>query len=219
MKLYADANIEKAAFLSYETPDLIEIFTTWSQQGHDYLKLTVHRIDSKISFKNIEIKFLSIASAHSLSVSPNSKLWVVAQNNEIYIGKLPSLHAIRHLLAEDKFVTATCCHPFEDCIVVGNNIGGLIILRNVFEKRPVRGIYHWHTLPINCCLFSHGGTHLYSGGNECVLVKWVVETPAHKQFLPRVMAPIKHIAISSDNTQVAYAMANNSKLILQRNNR
>lgn len=50
---------------------------------------------------------------------------------------------------------------------------------------------------------------MYTGGGECVLVKWVLANPHQKSFLPRLPAPIKHLTIAPDNLYVAVSTLDN----------
>lgn len=58
------------------------------------------------------------------------------------------------------------------------------------------------------------GGHMYTGGGECVLVKWVLANPHHKSFLPRLPAPIKHLTIAPDNLYVAVSTLDNGTWIV-----
>lgn len=62
-------------------------------------------------------------------------------------------------------------------------------------------------------MFVTGG-HMYTGGGECVLVKWTLANPLHKSFLPRLPAPIKHLTIAPDNLYVAVSTLDNGKIFL-----
>lgn len=55
---------------------------------------------------------------------------------------------------------------------------------------------------------------MYTGGGECVLVKWTLANPQHKSFLPRLPAPIKHLTIAPDNLYVAVSTLDNGKVLL-----
>lgn len=53
---------------------------------------------------------------------------------------------------------------------------------------------------------------MYTGGGECVLVKWVLANPHLKSFLPRLPAPIKHLTIAPDNLYVAVSTLDNGMI-------
>lgn len=55
---------------------------------------------------------------------------------------------------------------------------------------------------------------MYTGGGECVLVKWTLANPLNKSFLPRLPAPIKHLTIAPDNLYVAVSTLDNGKALL-----
>lgn len=55
---------------------------------------------------------------------------------------------------------------------------------------------------------------MYTGGGECVLVKWTISNANNKSFLPRLPAPIKHLTIAPGNIFVAISTYDNGKLTL-----
>lgn len=57
---------------------------------------------------------------------------------------------------------------------------------------------------------------MYSGGGERVLVRWNLEATNVRNFLPRLPAPILHLAVSPNNQAVAIATQDNgeSQLVL-----
>lgn len=81
-------------------------------------------------------------------------------------------------------------------------------------KNASRAVYHWHTLPVRSLSFSSSGTNFYSGAGECVLVKWYLDNPNHKEFLPRIPSTIEHIRVSDGNQFIAVATADNAVRIL-----
>lgn len=54
---------------------------------------------------------------------------------------------------------------------------------------------------------------MYTGGGECVLVKWLLSNPQNKSFLPRLPAPIRHLTIAPGNIYVAISTVDNGKYI------
>ncbi|CBZ55367.1 putative WD domain, G-beta repeat-containing protein [Neospora caninum Liverpool] len=55
-------------------------------------------------------------------------------------------------------------------------------------------ILHWHAHAVTALAFSADGMLLLSGGEEGVLVLWHIRQAFHRQFLPRLGAPIFHIS-------------------------
>lgn len=58
------------------------------------------------------------------------------------------------------------------------------------------------------------GNYIYTGGSECVLVKWIVGNPHQKSFLPRLPAPIKHLTIAPDNLYIAVSTLDNGIIVV-----
>ena len=50
---------------------------------------------------------------------------------------------------------------------------------------------------------------MFTGGGECVLVKWLLSNPQNKSFLPRLPAPIRHLTIAPENIYVAVSTLDN----------
>lgn len=61
----------------------------------------------------------------------------------------------------------------------------------------------------NSYVISFLGSSMYSGGGEHVLVKWHLEKPNTRYFLPRLSADIVHISVSCNNELVAVATLDN----------
>lgn len=55
---------------------------------------------------------------------------------------------------------------------------------------------HWHAHAVHSLHFSPDGSHLYSGGEEAVLVGWNLRVGDHKQFLPRLGGTVRQLAYS-----------------------
>lgn len=108
-------------------------------------------------------------------------------------------------------LTCLALHPNEDCIATGTQCGKILIWYNFFaDDEPTKTTLHWHCLPVMSLCFTTEGSHLLSGGHECVLVKWMYKT-GHKDFKPRLGSQIKEIKCSRDNTIYALEHFDNSK--------
>lgn len=110
--------------------------------------------------------------------------------------------------------TCIAGHPEEECVATGDSTGRVVVWRSLFQTRPYTAVFHWHTLPVTEIAFSKSGGHMYTGGGECVLVKWTLANPQHKSFLPRLPAPIKHLTIAPDNLYVAVSTLDNGIVIV-----
>ncbi|XP_003708110.1 WD repeat-containing protein l(2)05287 isoform X1 [Megachile rotundata] len=110
--------------------------------------------------------------------------------------------------------TCIAGHPEEECVATGDSTGRVVVWRGLFQTRPCTAVYHWHTLPVTEIAFSKSGTHMYTGGGECVLVKWVLANSHQKSFLPRLPAPIKHLTIAPNNLYVAVSTLDNGIVVV-----
>ncbi len=130
----------------------------------------------------------------------------------------------RHMTDERKF-TCVALHKEKVIMATGDISGRILILHDFVNRvRPVKTVYHWHTLAVNSVCFSseglfilrfpfyycifnfcfpnHLGEYLYSGGSENVMVKWRLGM-SRKQCLPRMGSSIKFIVNAPDNICVA----------------
>uniref|UniRef100_A0A0A9XS32 WD repeat-containing protein 75 n=1 Tax=Lygus hesperus TaxID=30085 RepID=A0A0A9XS32_LYGHE len=120
--------------------------------------------------------------------------------------------------------TCVQCHPTEDTVALGDSIGRIVVYRigragdkNNMQLLP--SVYHWHTLPVSEIAFTSAGSSMYSGGGELTLVKWNLENPHIKNYLPRLSADIVHIAVSPYNQMIAIATLDNGIQIVSPNNK
>ena len=60
------------------------------------------------------------------------------------------------------------------------------------------------------------GSNMLSGGQEGVLVMWQYKTH-HQEFLPRLGAPINHLAVSPDDSLTAVSQNENGMLAQKKN--
>ncbi|KAJ7375351.1 WD repeat-containing protein 75 [Desmophyllum pertusum] len=107
-----------------------------------------------------------------------------------------------------KFTCATF-HPLEACVAAGEGLGRIVLWRGLDQlEDPITMVLHWHPHPVSDVVFSHDGSNILSGGEEGVLVMWQYSTH-HKEFLPRLGAPINHLAISPDDSLTAVSQKEN----------
>lgn len=115
--------------------------------------------------------------------------------------------------------TCVRCHPNQEIVAVGDNTGRVVVYTNPLTSgegnRTPKAVYHWHTLACQDIAFSPAGSSMYSGGGENVLVKWHLENPNIRYFLPRLSADIVHINVASDNQLVAVATLDNAIQVVE----
>jgi NET1-associated nuclear protein 1 (U3 small nucleolar RNA-associated protein 17) len=81
---------------------------------------------------------------------------------------------------------------------------------------PVTTTVHWHAHRVGAITFDSSGAHMYSGGQEMVLVIWQLES-GKKDWLPRLSAPILGMSHTPDETLLAIRCSDNTiKLINSR---
>lgn len=118
----------------------------------------------------------------------------------------------------DVTFTTVVCHPTESYFATGDTRGSIRLwylldeeslntLRAASEKLKDAGkgktnivpsaamsVLHWHAHAVSSLAFTPNGAYLLSGGEEAVLVVWQIES-RHKEFVPRIGAPIQAINI------------------------
>ncbi|GMF36533.1 unnamed protein product [Phytophthora fragariaefolia] len=65
---------------------------------------------------------------------------------------------------------------------------------------------HWHSHAVHCIQYSSDGQFLLSGGEECVLVSWHLES-GRRAYLPRLPAAVEAIAPRRDAAVYVVALA------------
>nr|CAD7408368.1 unnamed protein product [Timema poppensis] len=107
-------------------------------------------------------------------------------------------------------LTCVACHQEHHMIIAGDNTGRILLWQEFFEN-PNCGssVYHWHTLPVTDLAFSQFGSFFYSGGGERVMVKWTLDSPDQRLYLPRLPENICHLVVAPDNLYVAISLADN----------
>ncbi|ERL83484.1 WD repeat-containing protein 75-like [Dendroctonus ponderosae] len=142
------------------------------------------------------------------------KFFAVVMGNVVYFVSLQTFLRSSYKMAENnRTFTCVACHPEEEIVITGDDTGRVVLWQGIFSKKT-QAVFHWHTLPVNCVAFSTLGSHFYSGANESVLVKWIIENPSIKQFLPRLPAGIAQLAVSDNNAYVAVATSDNAIRII-----
>ncbi|XP_065358033.1 WD repeat-containing protein 75 [Calliphora vicina] len=136
---------------------------------------------------------------------------VLAQDYFVYFVNYKTWQWVRLMNAHKVPVTAIQIHPSEDCVATGDEYGKIFLWRQFNNHKTVRtSLYHWHHTRITSICFTPAGANFYSSGEEAVLVKWHIERPDLKQYIPRMVAKIRHIVVSPDNSNVVVCTIDNS---------
>ncbi|KAK7110343.1 WD repeat-containing protein 75-like [Littorina saxatilis] len=113
--------------------------------------------------------------------------------------------------------TCVACHPTEYCLATGHANGKITIWWDIFSKKnSVMSFNHWHSLSVQALAFTPEGSYLLSGGHECVLVKWQMNSE-NKDFLPRLGTPLHSITSSPDGTLYVTSHTDNVLQIITSN--
>jgi len=140
---------------------------------------------------------------------------VLLSKKSAFVSKLYEKNGRSHLIGSHQF-SEVAAHPTEPIFATGDTSGKIVVFRNIYEKSPLREVLHWHTLPVHSLMFTHCGSHLLSGGDECVLVKWSLGSRS-KTFLPRLSSSIEHISGSADNSHVSVSTSDGKIVIINLN--
>ena len=94
-------------------------------------------------------------------------------------------------------------HPLEQTFALGTQSGRILLFfdfhRLNVDQQLKSSHLHWHSLPVLALHFSPDGSMLFSGGYECVLVKWNYRS-SEPTFRPRLGSPVLHIRSAPDQT-------------------
>ncbi|XP_037031343.1 uncharacterized protein LOC119070914 isoform X2 [Bradysia coprophila] len=157
---------------------------------------------------------------HKVAVSGNNHNIVAAiQNHKLFVTSINSRtgknKSSSFTNAGKQCFTAIACHPVEETVAAGDVTGKIFIYHALFNrmKSPVTTLYHWHHNLVETIAFTSSGSLFYSGGSERVLVGWSYNDDG-KNVLPRLNGTIVHIAVSSDNQQIAVSTDDNGIIVV-----
>lgn len=159
-----------------------------------------------------QIPFASENKGRELKVKLSdggSSFFAAAQSNTLYVVDKKSNNFIAH--ENPSVINVVACHPEESTIATGDTTGKIKLWRDLFSQHPTKSELHWHHQIVLCLAFSQSGTVLYSGGAECVLVKWnIKDKMIHKDFLPRFPGCIKQISVDPKYDKLTISTADNA---------
>lgn len=145
-----------------------------------------------------------------------SSNFVVVQKQMLFVVDKTSTNFIAHNNVHP--INVVICHPEEEIIASGDISGRINLWRNIFNKSPVKTELHWHHMIVLSLAFSQSGTSLYSGGAECVLVKWGINDKSiTKDFLPRLSGSVKQISVDPAHDQITLSTDDNAIHVIRSN--
>nr|XP_023018892.1 WD repeat-containing protein 75 [Leptinotarsa decemlineata] len=200
----------------------VKTFNIISTVDEDYKAIISYKKNQFIRFASVNIKEKSFRD-YKFAIKPkikyfiglSSKYFSVAQESDLYFIKLSGGRELsRYSMQATRTFTCLACHQFEEVVLTGDSTGRVLVWQNIFTREKTQSVFHWHTLPVQTVSFSASGSYFYSGGSECVLVKWQLENVNDRKFLPRLPAEVQHVAVANDNLYVAVATNDNAIRIL-----
>ena len=143
-------------------------------------------------------------ATNGLAISP-SGAWIVAiGGHKAYVCPTSKLSAGFTKFVSPQPLMCLAFHPTEDYFATGDARGIIrlwycldasLTKASGVQRTAQTTTMHWHSHAVSSIAFTANGAYLLSGGEESVLVIWQLHT-AEKEFVPRVGAPISHVALS-----------------------
>lgn len=149
-----------------------------------------------------------------LVISSSGSHIVATFGNTIYTLRLAQLTSPMVEYTSPNLLTCLTFHPHDEIFATGDTEGIIRIwyclgprgtmprLTKSSDKRGTQAptsVLHWHAHAVGSLAFSSNGAYLLSGGEEAVFVVWQLQS-RHKEFVPRVGAPIEHITITPEGS-------------------
>ncbi|KAL6310151.1 WD40 repeat-like protein [Sparassis latifolia] len=140
-----------------------------------------------------------------LAFSPSGAWLVATAGHKAYVCSTSRFEAGFTKFVSPQHLTCLAFHPSEDYFATGDATGCIRLWYCLNENIPLKVVgvektaqtttLHWHSHAVSSIAFTTNGAYLLSGGEEGVLVIWQLHS-AKKEYVPRVGAPIVHIALS-----------------------
>lgn len=169
--------------------------------------------------RNYQIPFLNDVKEVKVRLADGnagSNYFAAIQKQTLYIIDKSSSNFVTHISVNP--INVVVCHPEEEMVATGDVRGKILLWRNIFDKNAVKAELHWHHTIVLSIEFSQSGTILYSGGVECVLVKWQIkEKSVTKGFLPRLPGDVKQISVDPMHDKITISTDDNAILIINSN--
>uniref|UniRef100_A0A1I8Q2P4 WD repeat-containing protein 75 second beta-propeller domain-containing protein n=1 Tax=Stomoxys calcitrans TaxID=35570 RepID=A0A1I8Q2P4_STOCA len=208
-----------------------KLLNLWGNSQLPYAFMCMKLPQTAINWRlvdRVEGRFIPIPFDLKLSMKPplmavdnkNFPNLVLVQGFYVYFVNYKKWTWKRFMNAHKVPVTVLQKHPSEDCFATGDETGKIFLWREFTSQAEVKtSLYHWHHTKVTSICFTVSGANFFSSGDEAVLVKWNVQNPEYKQFLPRMTAKIQHIVVSPDNSQIAVCTVDNGVQIVGTENK
>ncbi|XP_046391337.1 WD repeat-containing protein 75 [Ischnura elegans] len=205
LELLHSALVSGSHFLGKER----DILVVLSKDGRKFDRMLRYKSSCK-DFDEMDVKLNKKPRSFAVGGHESNLYLGTVHKSTVYAVDIRKGKIVKHFVHSTRRYTCIAAHKREQILAVGGIDGCITIWNTIFNPNfPPRSIYHWHTLPVNAICFSDTGTSMFSGGGECVLVKWLLDHQ-EKNFVPRMGSPICYLAVAPENQFVVASMADNS---------
>lgn len=178
------------------------------------VSLSKGKIVDKLGKTNAPCKLVASASGAFVACAERRTIYVWGVGKDKSAGGAASARALR--MHHTKAVTALALSHDDEMLAAGDSTGRIVTWHGFAqavnklqkeaqgEETEVKGdalpctTSHWHSRAVGCLHFSADGAHMFSGGEEAVLVIWTLRD-GKKTYLPRLGAPLTRIVAQRDD--------------------
>ena len=178
------------------------------------VSLSKGKIVDKLGKTNAPCALVASASGAFVACAERRTIYVWGVGKDRNAGGAASARALR--MHHTKAVTALALSHDDEMLAAGDSTGRIVTWHGFAqavnklqkeaqgEETEVRGdalpctTSHWHSRAVGCLHFSADGAHMFSGGEEAVLVIWSLRD-GKKTYLPRLGAPLTRIVAQRDD--------------------
>ncbi|POM65988.1 WD40 repeat-like protein [Phytophthora palmivora] len=175
--------------------------------------------NSKLQFQTAALQSYTSPQGEADLAVPGDYLVLVAGNKMVTIwlhhqpgakdssSRIYTMQKLNHL----RDVTCVAVSPTQREFSIGDSIGQIYRYHQLGqngESAASAAKMHWHSHAVHSIQYSSDGQFLLSGGEECVLVSWQLET-GRRAYLPRLPASVEVIAPRQDGGVYVVGLADN----------
>lgn len=175
-----------------------------------YIDLETYEVDNRWKVHGLSLNKMPVQIAVGVQAF---KFFAVIQGTKIYHVKMETGETTRIQSKETgkmANLTLVKCHPTTEAIMTGSNDGKLFFWSKVGGDQCICSLFHWHSQAVATVAFTETGSGFYSGGLEAVVVKWDLDRPEIREFMPRLSGAVHHLAVAPGNQKFAVATEDNA---------
>ncbi|KDQ14448.1 hypothetical protein BOTBODRAFT_32576 [Botryobasidium botryosum FD-172 SS1] len=214
----AGAKVKDAVFVAAKLPDKKSKSGTMHTDQAEILRIELSPKSFTPYQKAKSSRVGKTRGTAGLAISPSGTYLVCTAGVKAYVALISNLGQGFTKFAGPEPITCLAFHPSEDYFATGDEKGVIRLWycldpqqltwdKAGVEKKAPSTTLHWHAHAVSSLAFTPNGAYLLSGGEEAVLVVWQLQS-GHKEFIPRVGAPISSISICAggDERQQEYLL-------------